>query len=664
MAQSTRSPLADADAYAHVLDRSFIQELDQLKQLFTHGTEAVKAQDLEVAASTFDRLQHCIQHGVLSTCLAMRSYTYQKRGVNNVALKLSQALTLRNVRDPDGYLLAANQLLLQDNRSGAMRMLTTGIKRVPSDHPRHQSLVRLGQQLQQEIEQRNQTLLWLLPAEILDGILIHLFLEDLVILASTCKSWYKTVYEWPGTWRCFTVSHKDTAYKSSFRKLLAKAPKQHIRHLTLYQDMMETPTMLMYETIAGYRWNNIQSLSMSLLLDEEDMSAPLRIITNTKNTLQKLQLRNDMGKVLSHALKSCPNLRSLTLEDQIRYTEEELNTPPLVLPPGPFPLKDLRINCVYTTLNLLDLIRKSPHLESFHLTYDDETLEHFFDDLFRLIYYELPALRKLHVAHGSCKVFSSYLPSSDDDDYETSPHHHRHLNNQQPGLYDLVMTGNHLHAGSEKIDLLIRKSKTTLVNLDLDRHGYVTDIYNTIASTGMTALRKLGCGPAIDGTADYALLSSVIKACPMLQDVYLPPLSVSDDVLATLGQLQHLEKLALSMEGNQLTPRGMKRFMKSTPSLQYLEVSLSKVDTVKMRGLVQYVLACPSMRTLDITYDGWHEKNADMTPLSEEMQRSGLRKVIFSGRHQSLPMLMPWVTHLKELREIVIEEPPFFLVQH
>lgn len=261
MAQSTRSPLADADAYAHVLDRSFIQELDQLKQLFTHGTEAVKAQDLEVAASTFDRLQHCIQHGVLSTCLAMRSYTYQKRGVNNVALKLSQALTLRNVRDPDGYLLAANQLLLQDNRSGAMRMLTTGIKRVPPDHPRHQSLVQLGQQLQQEIEQRNQTLLWLLPAEILDGILIHLYLEDLVILASTCKSWYKTVYEWPGTWRCFTVSHKDTAYKSSFRKLLAKAPKQHIRHLTLYQDMMETPTMLMYETIAGYRWNNIQTLS-------------------------------------------------------------------------------------------------------------------------------------------------------------------------------------------------------------------------------------------------------------------------------------------------------------------------------------------------------------------------------------------------------------------
>lgn len=392
------------------------------------------------------------------------------------------------------------------------------------------------------------------------------------------------------------------------------------------------------------------------------MSAPLGIITNTKNTLQELKLRNDMGKVLNHALKSCPNLRSLTLEDQIRYTEEELNMPPLALPPGPFPLKHLRINCVYTTLNLLDLIRKSPHLESFHLTYDDETLEHFFDDLFRLIYYELPALRKLHVAHGSCKVFSSYSPFG--DEYEaTSPHHPRRQQATQPGLYNLVMTGNHLHAGSEKIDLLIRKSKATLVNLDLDRHGYVTDIYNTIASTGMTALRKLGCGPAIDGTADYALLSSVIKACPMLQDVYLPPLTVSDDVLATLGQLQHLEKLALSMEGNQITARGMKRFMKRTSSLVYLEVFISKVDTVKMRALIQYVLACPSLRTLDITYDGWHEKSADMTPLSEEMQRSGLRKVIFSGRHQSLPMLMPWVAHLKELREIVIEEPPFFLDQ-
>ena len=260
MPDSTRSPLADSNANRHVLDRRFTQELEQLQRLFTHGTEAVKAQDLDVATATFDRLYHCIQRGVLSTCLAMRSYTYQKQGINKAALKSSRALTQRSVHDPDGYLLAANQLLLQDDRSGAMRMLTTGIERVARDHPRHQSLVRLGQQLQQEIEQRNQTLLWLLPAEILDDILIHLYLEDLVTVASTCKPWYKTIYEWPGTWHSFTLSHKDTAYNSSFRKLLAKAPKQHIRHLTLYHDVMEIQTMRMYETIAGYGWNNLQCL--------------------------------------------------------------------------------------------------------------------------------------------------------------------------------------------------------------------------------------------------------------------------------------------------------------------------------------------------------------------------------------------------------------------
>lgn len=56
MPDSTRSPLADAGANAHVMDRSFMQELEQLKQLFTNGTEAVKEQELDVAAATFDRI--------------------------------------------------------------------------------------------------------------------------------------------------------------------------------------------------------------------------------------------------------------------------------------------------------------------------------------------------------------------------------------------------------------------------------------------------------------------------------------------------------------------------------------------------------------------------------------------------------------------------------
>lgn len=390
---------------------------------------------------------------------------------------------------------------------------------------------------------------------------------------------------------------------------------------------------------------------MSLLLDEEDMSAPLQIITNTKDKLQTLKLRNDMGRVLSHALKSCPNLRSLTFDDQIQYTEEELYRPPLALPPGPYPLKHLRINCGYTTLNILDLIKKSPYLESFHLIYDDATLEHQLDDLFKAIYYDLPELRSLHVAHGCSNVMQFY---STDKDCKTSPH------TSQPGLCDLVLTGNHLHAGSEKVDLLIRKSKSTLQNLDLDRHAYVTDIYNTIISTGMTSLRKLSCGPM--HATDFALLSNVIKACPKLQDVYIPPNALSDVVLHALGQLKSLEKLAFSTDGNSVTTAGVKRLMSNTTTLNHLEVSLSISDSVKMRDLVLCVLACPSMRTLDISYDAWHDKSADMSLIQDAFHQSLLRKVCFAGRHQSLPMLMPW-TGLKILREIVLEEPPFFLEQ-
>ena len=391
-------------------------------------------------------------------------------------------------------------------------------------------------------------------------------------------------------------------------------------------------------------------IGMSLLLDENDISAPLRIVTNTKDALQRLTLRNDMGRVLSHALKTCPNLRTLALEDQLQYAEEELYMPPSPLPAGPFPLKHLHIRCGYTTLNMIDLIQKSPHLESFHLFYDDEALEHQFDDLFRLIYYELSELRSLRVAQSACNLFQLYPYAT--KEFNTP----RHMS--QPGLCDLVISGNHLHAASEKIDLLIRKSKMTLERLDLERHAYVEEIYNTMVSTGMAALTVLNCGP-MDDRQDV-LLSSVIKACPMLQKVYIPPNTVSDSVLAALGQLQRLENISLSMEGDNITAPGVKRFMTSTATLQYFEVSISKHDSVTLQELVQCVLACPSMRILYISYDQWQKKSADMTSLKESMQRSGIRKVCFSGRNQALPLLKSW-THLKELQEIVIEEAPSFL---
>lgn len=277
--------------------------------------------------------------------------------------------------------------------------------------------------------------------------------------------------------------------------------------------------------------------------------SPMEIIGNCKNTLKRLALKCDRGQALSSCLEICPNLEDLYYEDNrfVPRTYEDYHymdagydaqdeEEPEPLPPGPFQLRQLVIQCQGTNLDIPFMIMKCPRLESFHLRYQNLDIEHWLPCILKALYEHCPNLHTVGISFGGASHPIAWIPAKAQHD----------IVGDSGQLRELTFNAYRTDI-MEDLRAMVDKSRTSLVKFDARNNHRAATLYQTLITAQINNLRELWCAPVGDRpTLD--LLKTLIESSPHLEKVVVPNGAMSDTILSALAQLPNLVELRFHVD--------------------------------------------------------------------------------------------------------------------
>ncbi|KAI7877375.1 hypothetical protein K492DRAFT_209750 [Lichtheimia hyalospora FSU 10163] len=641
--------LDNVHANQHIAQYDPQHDLYRLQQLFNSGKSALAADQLHDAHDAFNELQDHIETNLVSACLALRAYICQRQGNYQEGLNIADEYISKKSQEVDGYLLSANMHLLSNHRQAALDVCQRGLQHCDKQYPRYNDLLTLKNRLEEDIKRQNMHMIRTLPTEVIHTILSYLTRGQLIELAYTCTAWYSLVMDWPALWHEISIGTYDLVHQyDACIRFLGRAPAQYVRKLEYFGS--ESPnhsTQVVYDLIASYNWNCIEELVFGRTDVEVHMFySPMAIIRNCKNTLKRLSLEFERGQVLNGCLEECPNLECLTYEDYQESDEdfdalEEERDP---LPPGPFPLRQLIIRCEDTNLDIVELIKRCPLLESFHLLYEDRHIEDQFPSIIEMLYEHCPYLRTLEI---STEVSAREIP------WISAKRQHGMGNHL---LRELKFNSNPTHV-IDKLRTIIDKSKASLGKLDVQMNHRGGMLYQALISSQTSNLRELWCAPVGDQEV-LTQLETLIKLSPRLNKVVVPAGAMSDMVLSALGQLSNLTELQFRVD-QQVTYKGLTSLFSQTSSLQYVIIEYGEQHPhLLLFEVIQALAACRPLRKLRFTSSAWLQlTHTPIGSLMHEIQshQSSLEELTvksFGGLEE--PFLLPW-SGFKQLRQLEID---------
>ncbi|KAI9311554.1 hypothetical protein BX666DRAFT_2031992 [Dichotomocladium elegans] len=685
-------PVGHTDANFHIIHQEIRDYCLFVQETFSLGKVALWNNKLDEAIHAFSDIFCTIESSILSTCLLLRSYAYQRQMKYDYALEDAQKAIKYQPLDPDGYLVAGNLLLLQNDLTGALDIYSDGIHNTLDGNDGYEKLVKMRIQVSREVERRNAALMRMLPHEIMYRTLVKLSFPDLVRFASTCKYWRKTLFRWPGMWRELSLDSQMTSF--AMRTLVMRAPAQYVRSVIL--DIEDRHLLdEICALIVQRKWNKIEYMDVS------GCSRSYKLLLDLNaDTLRSLRLCDSQrcDKMMSYCLNTCKKLiRFASVYTHPAETVDYLYLQPhSVQENGRLPLLQLIVASWINDMSLTRLIQQCPELTYFALYYIHPYMVPL-KQVLQLMQSYCPRLQRLRIEKKGSNQHPQLEEMEPETELESEPQPHplsgptaklldeaddlthvdgcpTSLTNATSGATTrsyskrglIELTVKDLDAFEEdvleEILIMCQKNSATLEALFIGSNVPNMLYFRlTLSSVQFPRLKKL----VLYANLAPQVLNDLINACPGLEELYLPQWTLTDNEIIGLNELKHLTKLGCPMD--RVTHTGLHQLLapQQDRTLHHLDVTLNTLPNLTdpssfaltLDELLDKVLAAPTLHTVKITAKYW-ESLKDKKPSINENSSLKHLELVTDGPEETINKgWLLGLARLKCLEHLTVQVP-------
>ncbi|KAG2225408.1 hypothetical protein INT45_010044 [Circinella minor] len=544
-------------------------EFNYLQDLCHRGQLAYTLSNYVDAISLYDHVIEHIQGKLIGKIYLRRAIVYEQLGNYQQALQDAQRATIADPTLADGYLVGGNILhVILHQLADASQMYQKGIDHISKKDPKYSQLITCKNQITQEIRQRNTRIIHILPYDIICEIMAKLSIMDRLNFSACCKDFRDYLLDSPVMWQ-------DIHLLPSLLDKIGLIASQHVRRLTL-SDIKKNQDVL--NRLVNYNWCHIESIHISnsrihrsswrqfLQMNKQIKSIQLMDTqAGAEDTTETEGLFHDIFDICSNHLTDLTYIHHIG-DRRWYYNFYDRPYPTLKLSneaTQPLALTHLNIACHLTLTYLPQLLPHCSNLK--HLAIDADKHEGEDADLIALVERSCPYLHTFHYGNGLMEedqhITNTMTNTNINNNTHFSTHHHRLR------LKQLAYFPNITHPVDHQLAQLVETSHRTLEMFRLSMLMQpATQTLIQLATLGAPQLQRL---ELLDAPCKY--VDKVIRVCPSIRWITLD--SVTDNTLDSLMQLEHLQRISISLNMDEITVNKLETFFTSTRSLRHVYIS-------------------------------------------------------------------------------------------
>ena len=242
----TMATVADTDFSIIQTDLGF----DHLKHLVDNAKRAFSQSEYHRAIQIYDCLIDQIQRQLMSKIYLFRATAYKLLGDCEQASQDAYRAIFADPTYADGY-VCAGHLKHKTDLAEAATLYQTGIDSVSKSNDRHVQLVKLKQQVVDEISDRNTAIMRILPYDLMCHIMEKLSIADRLACAATCKDWHAYMFDSPAMWQ--DIHQIDAPLLDR----IGSVARKHVRRVS-FQDTRRNEDKL--GRLVDLNWCHVESV--------------------------------------------------------------------------------------------------------------------------------------------------------------------------------------------------------------------------------------------------------------------------------------------------------------------------------------------------------------------------------------------------------------------